>query len=129
MNAANSPRQLSLSVFVNFKAAHSLSGFETPHFHLWKLAIEFSTQAPFEGDRLIDLVYLQKKVHEIVAPIENKFLNPIFGFQPTSENMAQWLWKQVNDSLSSANEHARLSGVSVTLCDLEGEAMGAARLS
>ena len=125
MSMKNDPTQLSLSVFLSFKASHSLAGFETPHFHLWKLAIEFTTSAPFKGDRLIDLTYLQSRMREMVAPVENRFLNSIFDFQPTTENLAQWIWKQVREQMPEAP----LTAVTVTLCDLEGEAMGAARLT
>jgi len=118
------PEKLILSVFSDFKASHSLAGFETPHFHLWKLAIEFTTSAPFEGDRLIDLTFLKEEIHAVVAPIENRFLNSLFDFQPTTENIAQWLWKQVQARLPEAP----LTAVQVSLCDLDGTAMGSARL-
>jgi 6-pyruvoyl-tetrahydropterin synthase len=121
----NQPKKLTLSVFYQFKASHSLSGFETPHFHLWKLAIEFSVDASFEGDRVVDLVYLQQKISEIVTPVDLQFLNQIFDFQPTTENIAQWLWKEVAKAISEAP----LTAVTVTICNLEGDATGSARLS
>lgn len=117
--------QLSLSVYHSFKASHTLAGFETPHFHLWKLAVEFSTPAPFEGDRLIDLVFLQGQIEQLCAPVANRYLNSVVEFQPTSENMAQWIWTEVQKRLPDAT----LSAVTVTLCDLEGNASGAAKLS
>jgi 6-pyruvoyl-tetrahydropterin synthase len=119
-----SASQLTLSVFHQFKASHTLAGFETPHFHLWKCIVEFSAHAPFQGDRLIDLVFLQGELNAITLPVANQYLNSIFDFPPTSENIAQWLWKQAQVRLPQAN----LTSVTVTLCDLEGNASGAARL-
>ena len=125
MCAAPSPRRtLSLTVHTEFKASHSLVGFETPHFHLWKIEVGFSSSFPIVNDRLIDLVFLQNELDQIIAPICGKYLNTELAFSPTSENLASWLWDHVQARVTQAP----LSSVSVTLCDLEGRASGTAKL-
>lgn len=119
------PKSISLKVHHQFKASHSLAGFETPHFHIWKITVEFKTQLPLKGDRLIDLVLLQNEMANITAPLDNTYLNDTLGASPTSENMAAFIWKKVaakfpNDPLYS---------VCVSLCNLHGESSGEATLS
>ena len=119
------PKKIALKAFHSFKAAHSLAGFETPHFHLWKISVKFQGTFPLPGDRLIDLVLLQTELNRITAPIAGTFLNDTLGASPTSENMASFIWKKIKEKFPSQP----LYSVSVTLCDLDGEAMGEAILS
>ncbi len=119
------PKVIALKVFHQFKASHSLVGFELPHFHLWKITVEFKANLPLKGDRLIDLVLLQTELEKMTAPLSGTYLNQSMGISPTSENMAGWIWKKVSEKFSSEP----LSSVSVQLCSLDGEAMGEASLS
>ena len=121
----SAPKTLTLTVHSEFKASHSLEGFETPHFHLWKIAVAFQQVLPLQKDKLIDLVYLQAEMDQIFTAIEGQYLNEVFAFQPTSENLALWVWEQVN----AQSFVAPLSSVQVTLCNLEGVATGAAQVS
>ncbi len=118
------PAHLSLTVHSELRASHSLQGFETPHFHLWKISVSFQTELPIEQDRLIDLVFLNQTLETILTPYSGKFLNDALAFSPTSENLALWLWSQVTHALPDAP----LSGIEITLCDLEGRASGSARI-
>ena len=119
------PSSISLTVYSDFRASHSLTGFETPHFHLWKLALEFKAPLPLKTDRLIDLVLLQNQISSITSPLQGCFLNEtLTDFSPTSENMAQWVW---NEFLKN-NPATPLVAVTITLCSLSGEPMGSARI-
>lgn len=118
------PTSVALTVNSEFRASHSLEGFETPHFHLWKLSMEFKTSLPLLQDRLIDLVYLQEELAELIAPLDGTFLNDSLGFSPTSENLAAYLW----DGFLARNPTAPLHSVSVSLCDLSGRSTGTARV-
>ncbi len=119
------PTSIALKVFHQFKASHSLTGFETPHFHLWKITVEFKASLPLKTDRLIDLVLLQEALNQITAPIANTYLNDTLGASPTSENMALFIWKKVMERFPNDP----LDLVAVSLCDLHGESMGEATLS
>lgn len=119
------PTSIALKVFYQFKASHSLAGFETPHFHLWKITVEFKASLPLKTDRLIDLVLLQEALIQITAPIANTYLNDTLGASPTSENMALFIWKKVMERFPNDP----LDLVAVSLCDLNGESMGEATLS
>ena len=118
------PSKLNLAVYGEVKASHSLEGFEVPHFHLWKVEASFEAAFPLKTDRLIDLVYLQKILSELFAPIEGRYFNEVFSFSPTSENFCAWIWEELSKKIPDAPLHS----VSVTLCDLEGRATGQARL-
>ncbi len=86
--------------------------------------MDFKTDLPIPGDRLIDLVLLQNMLTSIFQAVEGKYLNTTFSFPPTSENMANWVWDEVVRVLPEAP----LAEVSITLCDLDGRASGRARL-
>ncbi len=118
------PRRLELTVFGSFRASHSLTGFETPHFHLWRIEAVFGSNLPLTGDRLIDLVFLQSVLERIFLEVEGKYLNDALRVSPTSENLAGWLWNRIRAELPEAP----LQEVSVELCDLDGRASGRARL-
>lgn len=119
------PKSIALKVFHQFKASHSLAGFEQPHFHLWKVAVEFKTALPLKKDRLIDLVLLHNELSKITDVLEGTHLNDTLGASPTSENMAIYIWKQVKIKFPQDPLHQ----VSITLCGLDGEASGEATIS
>jgi 6-pyruvoyl-tetrahydropterin synthase len=113
-----------LSVFGELRASHSLAGFETPHFHLFRVAIDFRAPFPLPGDRVIDLVLLQRQLENVLSPLQGCHLNDALGLSPTSENLCIWLAAEFERRLPAAP----LEAVSVELCDLDGRAMGKARL-
>lgn len=124
----STPSKITLSVNAELRASHSLAGFETPHFHLWKIAVSFGAQFPLKSDRLIDLVFLQSTLNAFLAEAQGNYLNELFGFQPTSENLGAWIWEGLSKELSGALGDASLTGVGITLCDLDGRATGTAKL-
>ena len=124
MSKENKPTRITLDVEHELRASHSLEGFEVPHFHLWKLSAFFEATLPLANDRLIDLVFLQNTMEQIVAPLQGTFLNETFPKSPTSENMALWIWDQISKKLPDAP----LCEVQVRLCDLQGFGTGSARV-
>ena len=118
------PSRLSLEVEHEFRASHTLEGYEVPHFHVWKIAVEFQAALPIPNDRLIDLIFLQTVLEKTVKPICGTHLNDSFPSSPSSENMAIWLWDQITKELPDAPLHQ----VQVKLCDLEGHSTGSARV-
>jgi 6-pyruvoyl-tetrahydropterin synthase len=118
------PTRIALEVESEFRASHSLAGFEIPHFHLWKVRVEFEAKLPLADDRLIDLVHLQTVMDEILKPLSGTYLNESLGVSPTSENLALWVWEKLMHKLPDAP----LSQVQIKLCDLEGVSTGSARV-
>ena len=118
------PTSIALTVMGELKASHGLQGFETPHFHIWKVAAQFNAALPLAGDRVIDLVFLQHSLEEILKPVSGQFLNQALPFSPTSENLALWIWDQLIEALPDASLHL----VEITLCNLEGTPSGSAKV-
>jgi 6-pyruvoyl-tetrahydropterin synthase len=118
------PSAITLTVFSEFRASHSLEGFETPHFHLWKLSLEFRATLPLQSDRVLDLVYLQEQVSKLTSTLDGCYLNTVLGFSPTSENLANFLW----DEFLTAHPTTPLCALTITLCDLFGVATGSAKV-
>ena len=118
------PSRIALEVESEFRASHSLEGFEVPHFHLWHITTKFETALPLAQDRLIDLVFLQTVMNKILYPLQGTYLNESFPHSPTSENVALWIWEKITAHLPDAP----LAEVQVKLCNLEGVSTGSARV-
>ena len=61
----------------------------------------------------------------MAAPLSGSYLNDTLGASPTSENMAFYFWEKVAKVFPKEPLHS----VSITLCNLDGEASGEATLS
>jgi 6-pyruvoyl-tetrahydropterin synthase len=119
------PKQVELTVYSDFKASHSLTGFEVPHLHLWKLELTFRSVLPMKSDRVLDLVALQSQVERLTSLLSGRYLNEVLPqFSPTSEMMAQWVWSE----FLKQDPSAPLVSVGVTICNALGVPMGAARV-
>ena len=118
------PSHLALRVETDFKASHSLEGLEVPHFHLWKVSVEFQAKLPLAQDRLIDLVFLQTVLDRVFEPLKGSYLNESLKASPTSENLALWTWEKIAGALPDAP----LSEVKIELCSLDGVSTGSARI-
>jgi len=116
---SKAPERVRLTVRHDFKASHSLEGFEVPHHHLWRVMVTFETRFPMSGDRVIDMLEAESLLSRALQPLQGSFLNASLGMSPTSENLCSWLWSRLPDSVCAA---------SVTLCDLEGREFGKAEL-
>jgi 6-pyruvoyl-tetrahydropterin synthase len=118
------PSCFRLNVFHQFTASHSLEGFLAPHYHLWKVSVEFEVPFPLRGDRVVDLVLAEEKLIRATRALEGSHLNETLGVSPTSENLCVWIWSRFEALLPEPE----ISAVSVTLCDLEGKPTGRAEL-
>ena len=118
------PKWFRLTAYHQFRAAHSLERFEVPHFHLWKISVEFEVPYPLSGDRVVDMVFAEQRLDELTKPLHGTLLNDSLQMSPTSENLCIWLWEGWKKSLPENP----LSSVGVTLCDLEGRPSGKAEL-
>lgn len=85
-----------------FDAAHKLINYNGPcsnlHGHTYKLQVVLSSSIRKNG-MVIDFVDLKRTVKDkIISKLDHKFINKIIK-QSTAENIAIWIWNQLEKSL------------------------------
>jgi 6-pyruvoyltetrahydropterin/6-carboxytetrahydropterin synthase len=107
-----------LMVETHFSSAHQLRGYkgecEKLHGHNYKVQVFVITERLNEIDIAIDFHELKKLAGEVIAPLDHVFLNEIFPFtekNPSSENIAKWIYDSLRKKLNNDNIH--LSAVTV----------------
>jgi len=107
-----------LMVDTTFAAAHRLRGYkgkcEQMHGHNWKVQAHVVAEKLNDIDIAIDFHDLKELLDEVIAPLDHSFLNDIFPFtekNPSSENIAKWIYDSLNKKLS--DEHVQVSAVTV----------------
>ncbi len=102
----------------SFSAAHQLRGYkgkcERMHGHNWKVQVHIAAERLNDIDIAMDFHDMKKLLEEIVEPLDHSFLNDIFPFtekNPSSENIAKWIYDSLNKKL--ANENVQVSAVTV----------------
>jgi 6-pyruvoyltetrahydropterin/6-carboxytetrahydropterin synthase len=107
-----------LMIETHFSAAHQLRCYkgkcEKLHGHNWKIQVYILAERLNEIDIAIDFHDLKKITEEIIAPLDHSFLNDIFPFtekNPSSENIAKWLYDSLKKRLSG--DDVNLSAVTV----------------
>jgi 6-pyruvoyltetrahydropterin/6-carboxytetrahydropterin synthase len=107
-----------LMVETCFSSAHQLRGYgglcEKLHGHNWKVQVHVMAEKLNDIDIAIDFHELKELTDEVVAPLDHGFLNDIFPFtekNPSSENIAKWIYDSLKKKLNDGNIH--LSAVTV----------------
>jgi 6-pyruvoyltetrahydropterin/6-carboxytetrahydropterin synthase len=107
-----------LMVDTTFAAAHQLRGYkgkcEQLHGHNWKVQVHVVAEKLNAIDIAIDFHDLKELLDEVITPLDHSFLNDIFPFtekNPSSENIAKWLYDSLNKKLS--DEQVQVSAVTV----------------
>lgn len=107
-----------LMVDTTFAAAHRLRGYkgkcEQMHGHNWKVQVHVVAEKLNDIDIAIDFHDLKELLNEVIAPLDHSFLNDIFPFtekNPSSENIAKWIYDSLNKKLS--DEYVQVSAVTV----------------
>jgi 6-pyruvoyltetrahydropterin/6-carboxytetrahydropterin synthase len=107
-----------LMVDTTFAAAHQLRGYkgkcEQLHGHNWKVQVHVVAEKLNDIDIAIDFHDLKELLDEVITPLDHSFLNDIFPFtekNPSSENIAKWIYDSLNKKLS--DEHVQVSAVTV----------------
>lgn len=105
-------------VKTQFSAAHQLKGydgkFENLHGHNWSACVTVEAEDTDEIGVGIDFVELKEKVDGFLEKLDYKNINEIPPFDkenPSAENIARWLYKQLAASLDK--QHARVKKVEV----------------
>jgi len=85
-----------------FDAAHRLINYrgkcENLHGHRWK--VQVTLKAPLQKDGIaFDFVELKKIVEEkVIKKLDHTYLNDLLP-QPSTENIALWIWERLKEEL------------------------------
>ncbi|ACJ76038.1 queuosine biosynthesis protein QueD [Thermosipho africanus TCF52B] len=87
-----------------FDAAHNLVKYhgkcEKLHGHTYKLVVTVAGEKDEEG-MVIDFLELKRIVQEkVLNRLDHSYINEIIP-QPSAENIAEWIWKQLETELHS----------------------------
>jgi 6-pyruvoyltetrahydropterin/6-carboxytetrahydropterin synthase len=109
-----------LMVETHFSSAHQLRGYkgecEKLHGHNWKVQVYVLAEKLNEIELAIDFHELREMTDEVVSQLDHGFLNDIFPFtekNPSSENIAKWIYDSLKKKLGGDEEDASLSAVTV----------------
>ena len=93
-----------LRVKTNFSAAHRLDGYEGDcsnlHGHNWLVQVGIICHEQDEIGLTIDFKEVKKRLNEVVAELDHKFLNELPSFadkNPTSEELARYLFNRLKE--------------------------------
>ena len=89
-----------------FDAAHNIVDYhgkcESLHGHTYRLRVTLRG-TPAEDGMVLDFAILKREVKEkVVDVLDHSYLNDIVP-QSTTENMVQWIWKQLEAHLNGGN--------------------------
>ena len=90
----------------DFDAAHYLPDYhgkcERLHGHTYKLVVQVEGTPDAEG-MIIDFIELKKKVQDLaISKLDHSCLNDLLT-QPSAENIAIWVWQQIEKPLQGEN--------------------------
>lgn len=95
-----------LKITDEFSAAHQLNFFKTGcerlHGHNWKVEVYVQGKKLNPDGILIDFKELKKILKEVLSPLDHRFLNELEPFNtisPSSENLASFLFKEIQKRL------------------------------
>lgn len=96
-----------VSITGSFSAAHNLRHYrgkcENLHGHNWKVEIILSGKGLDNAGMLYDFTLLKKKLKQVISELDHKYLNktaPFNKLNPTSENMAKYIYDRVKPTVS-----------------------------
>lgn len=72
---------------------------ENLHGHNWIIQIFVEAEKLNENGMVIDFAHIKKEIHDF---LDHKYLNEIFDFNPTAENIAYWIAHKVSDMSENA---------------------------
>jgi 6-pyruvoyltetrahydropterin/6-carboxytetrahydropterin synthase len=97
-----------LSVRTSFAAAHQLKGYEGAceniHGHNWKVEVCIKADKLDSIGIALDFKIMKKKTEEVISALDHTNLNqvpPFDAINPSSENIARWLYQKLVDALKS----------------------------
>ena len=107
-----------LKIITQFAAAHRLENFygkcEALHGHNWKVEVFLTGEHLDRAGLLLDFGVVKAKAREVLEEIDHKYLNELPAFKeqnPSSENLARYLFQRLSDTLN--RDGARVRRVNV----------------
>lgn len=90
-----------------FDSAHKLDDYEGKcrhlHGHTYRLEVTVMG-ALSENGMVFDFSKLKQVVSDrVVSKLDHKYLNDLFDFNPTSENIAVWIFEQIADNFETTS--------------------------
>jgi 6-pyruvoyltetrahydropterin/6-carboxytetrahydropterin synthase len=91
-----------------FEAAHRLPNVPANHKcfrlhgHSYKVRVHVSGDAPEPSGWIIDFEDIKDAFQPLFEILDHNYLNEVDGLSnPTSENLARWIWQRLEDSLDN----------------------------
>jgi len=106
-----------ITIEETFAAGHALRNYrgkcENVHGHNYRCQVTMAGESLDEIGLLVDFVELKRVVHAVLDRMDHQWLNdfpPFDVLNPSAENMAKYIYDEVNGSLS-AKDGVRLASV------------------
>lgn len=107
-----------LTIKTGFSAAHRLRDYEGPcskvHGHNWAVEVVITGKELQSNGILLDFNDVKKATSEVLTGLDHTNLNetaPFDKLNPTSENLARWIFEELGKRLNSAT--LRVSRVNI----------------
>ena len=99
-------RKMFISKDFKFDAAHNLVHYhgkcEKLHGHTYRLRVVLEGTPDSEG-MIIDFIELKQIVKDkVISRLDHAYINDIIP-QPSAENIAVWIWREIEDSVRREN--------------------------
>jgi 6-pyruvoyltetrahydropterin/6-carboxytetrahydropterin synthase len=93
-------KSIRITKIFTFDSAHQLEDYAGKcrqlHGHTYKLEVTVKGEMG-ESGMVFDFSILKKVVTErVISQLDHKYLNEVFDFNPTSENMVVWIFEQID---------------------------------
>lgn len=97
-------RRIDTTKIFTFDSAHKLEDYDGDckylHGHTYKLEVTVRGKRDKCG-MVIDFKDLKSSVkEEVISVMDHRYLNDIFDFNPTCENMVEWIFEKLDPKLS-----------------------------
>lgn len=99
-----------LKVISHFSAAHRLKDFkgncERLHGHNWKVEVYVTSSSLNKVGLVLDFGIIKQKTQEVLKGFDHQYLNELPAFahrNPSSENIAQFIFDELNKSVDTVN--------------------------